>query len=426
MASSGDQIDRTTAVSDASANSPALPRLLLLSRTPPGDANVGQLFLRDLCASYPRDKLAFGVVQPELPDTDADRFPEVPKLYLRHEESRRVALAATAITELMSHLAFRHSRRGDRAVVDEFVRFGEAQRVDKIWAVLNSPLMYRIAPRVAARLNVPLVVTVWDPPDGIGLNLGLDRPSRALIRKDFVAALAKAERCGVISERMDREYRDLYGTDNVVVRHGIAVSEARRPPERDDSEFRIGFCGNLYAQSEWHVFLRALDHLGWHLGERPIRLIIAGFWVPFLGARTAARVDYVGWRGVEETVDLMSGCDFGYLPYWLDSAHAEPARLCFPAKLTTYMTAGLPVLYHGSPDAAVVDFLTRFPAAEFSHASDPEMVAESIRKLANTDRRRAMAAAAARAVAEELNLNVFRQSFRRLIGENCNSELRPP
>ncbi len=394
-----------------------LPRLLLLSRTPPGNSNVGQLYLRDLCESYPADKLAFGVVQPQYLDADLRAFPEVPKLYLSRNNAPVFDHGPKLLATLLSHLAFRHHAiRGDREVVEEFVRFGREHRVEKVWAVLNSPTLYRIAPRVAARLDVPLVTMVWDPPSGVGLHFGLDRLSRAHIRKHFATALAASERCGVVSERMEREYRATYGIKSVVLRRGIATSAVDQSKQRDDSEVRIGFCGNLYAKQEWQAFLDALDEIEWRLGDKPIRLIIAAFWIPFLGARGPARVDYLGWRDLAETVEVMARCHFAYFPYWLDPAYAEPARLCFADKLTTYLTAALPILYHGPSDAGVVDFFSRFPAAELCHSHETAVIAASLRRLADGERRQRMSAAARQAVAQELNPTVFRERFRQLVG----------
>jgi hypothetical protein len=307
-------------------------------------------------------------------------------------------------------------RRGDRSVIQDFVRFGRQHRVDKVWAVLNSPLLFRIAPRVAEALNVPLVVMIWDPPEGVGLLFGLDALSRALATKHFGAAMARAERCAVISERMDVEYRVRYGTDNVLVRHGIASSEARRTRERDESELRIGFCGTLYAEREWQALLTALEQLEWMAEGKPIRLIVAGPRIPPLTSRTPARIDYLGWRNLSDTLDLLAGCHFAYFPYWLDSTYAQSARLCFASKLTTYLTAGLPVLYHGPRDAAVVEFLTRFPAAECCHSVDPAAVARAILALAASERRERLATAARLAVSEELNVTIFRRRFHQLIG----------
>ena len=133
--------------------------------------------------------------------------------------------------------------------------------------------------------------TIWDPPEGVGLHYGLDRISRRSLQSHFAAAMSASERCGVISERMDAEYQRLYGTNNVVLRHGIlsgAVREVDR--EGDRSAVTIGFCGSLYAKSEWRAFLSALDELRWTVGGKPIRLVIAGSEVPYLGARHPAQV----------------------------------------------------------------------------------------------------------------------------------------
>ncbi|MFG0336075.1 MAG: glycosyltransferase [Maioricimonas sp. JB049] len=393
------------------------PRLLLLARTAPGDGNVGQLFLRDLCRSWPQEKLAFGTVTQSATEEASREFAHVPGLRLVIPELRRVRTRPAAVGAVLSHLAYRaEGWRHDSAVVRDLVRFGRQQNVEKVWAVLDSPMLYRVAPRVAAELDVPLASTIWDPPEGVCLQLGIDRLSRRLARRQFVHALQSSERCGVISERMARAYGRLYGTDNVVVRHGISAADVCRRERPEDGELHIGFCGSLYAEAEWVTLLQALDHLQWRVGRRRVRLIVAGSRIPVLRSRSAAHVEYLGWRDMHEVVERMANCDFGYFPYWFNEAYADSVRLCFGTKLTTYMTAGLPVLYHGPRDAALVDFFGRFDVANCCHQLDPVRLSQTIEQMADPASRACMANEVERAVAEELNERVFHERFRELVG----------
>jgi glycosyltransferase involved in cell wall biosynthesis len=290
-----------------------------------------------------------------------------------------------------------------------------------IWAVLNSPLLFRLASRIGAHLDVPMLGTIWDPPEGIGLHFGLDRLSRRLSRRHFANALRRCTRVSVISERMQAEYRALHGIESIVLRHGIAPREQHRIDAAEsslDGELRIGFCGSLYAHSEWHALLKGLDQLGWQSNGRKIRLIVAGKNVPRVFASSPAQFEFLGWRPMDEVVERLSACHFNYLPYWFHPAYTESVRLCFPTKLTAYLTAGRPVLYHGPRDAAVVDFFSRFPVAECCHSLEAGSVADSIRRLANLpdEAYASMIEAGRRAVQEELNLDVFLARFCELMG----------
>ena len=128
---------------------------------------------------------------------------------------------------------------------------------------------------------------------------------------------------------------------------------------------------------------------------------------------------------MEEVIDRMCGCDFAYLPYWFHPAYAESVRLCFPTKLTTYLTAGCPMFYHGPENAAVVDFFDRFRIGRCCHTLSVPQIAEQLETMALDENGRLKMKSQIRlAVDEELNLQVFHRRFHELIfGEQLVSDV---
>ena len=128
-------------------------------------------------------------------------------------------------------------------------------------------------------------------------------------------------------------------------------------------------------------------------------------------------IEYLGWRSVEETVELMSQVDVTYLPYWFDKAYGLSVRLCFPNRLATYLAAGRPVLFHGPEDSSPARFLRRFPAGLCCHSLEEAKIIDSLRRLIIDREFYALATQACQAAREqELDLRVFRRRFAALIG----------
>lgn len=404
-----------TATSESAAPTPLDQKLLLVTSSLPGPGNVGALFLGDLCRGRTGDEIAvFGsLLRPpsEQPSADLD----LPTRTVIQRKLGGVVGRTRVDRAARRHLAFRRQRRSDAEAIAEAIAFGRSERANAVWAVLNTPQMCRIGPAIADGLSVPLYSTVLDPPEGVAHNLKLDRLSRSITVRDFDAAVAASDRVSVISERMQSEYRERFGDSRpyVVVRHGIAADAFRDPAAHtpDPEAFTIGFGGSLYDEREWKALLAGLDRVGWRLDGRPVRIRFAGGHMPKVATAGPSHVEYLGWRAMAEVVDLMAGCDVCYLPVWLSPAYVDSARLSFATKLTTYLTAGRPVLYHGPRDAAVMDFFERYPVAAGCHSRKPEEVAAALERIASEPFQRDAADAIRAAVADELNLRVFTERF---------------
>ncbi|MEK6765473.1 MAG: hypothetical protein AABY49_04495, partial [Planctomycetota bacterium] len=99
-----------------------IKKILLVTLTPPGDRNVGEIILRDLCMQLPKNRLVVFTVAP---------FPPVEKLawvnefaYAPDEKTWRPF--SGKVGSLFSHLYYRFvfKRRVSR-IVDKVVNFGK-------------------------------------------------------------------------------------------------------------------------------------------------------------------------------------------------------------------------------------------------------------------------------------------------------------
>ena len=304
-----------------------------------------------------------------------------------------------------------------RRPLSSAMEFAESQAIDQIWAVLDTPILYRLAHRLSLCLDKPLVTTVWDPPEGVCLSLRLDSRSRKTASRDFSDAMSRATRSAVTSETMAAEYSQKYpGTGLFVLRNAppLDVRYGQVSPTVDGEHLIIGFCGSLYASREWDALVAALDRCDWTIAGKPVKVQVFGRAVK-VRAAGAAHVEFFGWRGADEINKALSKVTIGYLPYWFDPAYRDSVRLCFPTKLTTYLSSRIPVFYHGPHDSSPTRFFSQYRAGVCCHSLAPRDIVEKLTTVATADRE-SMISAGQTALAEELNRDVFMERFANLMG----------
>ncbi len=396
-----------------------LPRILLLTATPPGCAGVGGVFLGDLCLSYAIDSISCVAVTSRENTWIDPALSRLPIMYIlppHHYGVRRFgSLAQLTTLPLNLHakyvLAPILARRA--------VRFGKENGAELVWAVLDSPTIIYMARRVASALKVPLVGLVWDPPERYAIDFPLDPLSMRMLFGEFAKVLRSAVRCGVASEGMKNEYSNLYGVDSVVMIRGVPAKLRHEPASEVNRSGKlvIGYAGGIYARREWEALLSALSSVDWRLRGREVSVRVLGSMARESRARGKVRIEYLGWRSAEETVEFMSQVDVAYLPYWFDKRHERQSRLCFPNKLSTYLAAGRPVLYHGPPYASPAEFLRRYPAGICCHSLDKEAILAALETfITEPQLYRHMVEAGQEALDQELNRRVFVGRFARLLG----------
>jgi hypothetical protein len=356
----------------------APPRVLLLTGTLPSEGGVGGLILRDLVRLYPRGRMScLALLSGTAARVRAD--PDwLPRQAIVLPRSFNADWRRGLVGRALTHARFQLSRRvHEPKLIRQAGAFGRTHRVELLWAVLDQPVLYRVAPAVADLLNLPLIATVWDPPDSVCINANLDRASAAMAVYDFQRALGRASRCAVMTEAMQQDYERRHGLQTIIMRHAVRAEECVTPARRPNSHtpLTIGFCGSLYAAREFRALLAALDEAQWQVASRSVRLrVMTAALSGAIGPR--ASIEWLGWRPEDETIRILAESDVNYLPYWFDERRRNAVRLCFPSKLTTYLAAGRPVLYHGPAEAGAAEFMRRHPIGVCCHsASGADLIA---------------------------------------------------
>jgi glycosyltransferase involved in cell wall biosynthesis len=278
--------------------------------------------------------------------------------------------------------------------------------------------MVYMASRLGQGLGLPLVLMVQDPPERWAEENRFDPISRQILMRRFAEDMRLAVRVGTASENMRVEYLRRYGKDSLVLIHGVHPS-LRHPVARvvrQSGELVIGVAGNLYCATEWHALLGALDSVNWTIANRRVRIRVM---CPdlLLYRQRRINIEFLGWRPMREALDLLAEADLAYLPYFFDERFRLTVQLCFPTKLTAYLAAGIPVLFHGPEDSSPVRFFDRYPVGACCHTLAPEGIIKCLRRFVeDPDFYSRSAQACVHALDEELNLRVFLERFAAMMG----------
>ena len=397
---------------------------LLLTGTAPIPHGVGGIFLHDLAGFLPTGTLSVVHV------TDADKGGQSvtpngdPMLTLSVPYQRRPVSRWGKPGRLLDWLRMTQSNRNNvKQGVHECVEYAKAQRVDAVWAVLDTPASIAVAAPVAEALGLPLRVLVWDDIEHNVGYFGLDRFTANASRRNFELAIQRADSLAVIGETMQAEYQRRYGKRGVIVRHGVdqVAFEGVRP--QTNGLIRIGFAGSVSARSAFKCLLEALDTLGWAIDGRDVTLVLMGQRFD-LWSKVPRRIECLGYqRSVEDALGILAGCTINYLPQPFEASWRPFSELSFPSKLTSYLAAGAPILLHAPPHASLPAFFAKHPFGALCDVLDAGALAQSLQRLCVDEALRTAAqTAGARVLAEDFSVARFRASFAEFIGMNLNDK----
>ena len=410
---------------DADARPHDAPRLLIVSPVAPVPEGVGGVYLRDLCLMYPADRLAFAV----LPGIGAGAWPEplaqAPRTMLDAVPERGFDRWGRQVQQSTRGLFDRYvDRRPLPRLIEHVADFASRTQPDLLWIPLAGPTMINVAAALHRRLGVPMITTVWDPPDyALPHYWGIRGTALGRIMARFSDAIRASVRCAVASAEMGETYERRYGTPCVPMIHGLPESEWIAPTgmRSPNEPFVIGYAGSLYARREWDALIAALAAAQWRVGGRAaiVRVLAAGLDMRVTGP---AHIEFLGWHSTADAVRILASCDVCYVPYWFDDAFRPGVELSFPNKVSLYLAAGRPILYHGPERATPTRFLERWPVGIACHSLDAPDITRALRVAASdADFHDRAAAAIPRVLREELGLHVFRQRFADFVGVDVNA-----
>jgi hypothetical protein len=133
-------------------------------------------------------------------------------------------------------------------------------------------------------------------------------------------------------------------------------------------------------------------------------------------------VEFAGTMSLTDTIKSLRQTDIAYVPYWFDHGHSHIVKTAFPSKISAYVAAGIPILYHGPKESTPTDFMDKYKIGLCCHSLNPNDILQSIRSLLlNQELRNTALLECQRALKEELGLDVMLERFAVLIGMHPKS-----
>ena len=278
--------------------------------------------------------------------------------------------------------------------------------ISRIVYFLNSIEVLQLAPRLNSLLGVPYSTMEWDL-----IEIAIKDLEGGTVRDQLTGAATRlrmeAASRGVASEGMAAMYRDRWGLPSLVLRQTIAPAAPQ--PAKARNAFVLGLCGTMIVPAEFRALLDALALLDWTVDDRPIEF----FWIgePDADQRDLPQqVRWTGWVSHSRSLELLANVDLGYSGLWFASDRRPIVESSFPSKIISYLSAGVPVFYHGPDYGTPARFLSEFPAGFGCHTLDPAEIAADIQSIVRSpEALRGARRAAVRAVAAEFTPAVLRE-----------------
>jgi hypothetical protein len=277
---------------------------------------------------------------------------------------------------------------------------------------LNAVEILELAPKLNALLGVPYSTMEWDLIDVTVDRIPAEGVRGRLLRAAETLRTGAVAR-GVASEGMNTMYEDRWGLDSLVLRQTIAP--VSRQIERERDSFVIALCGTMIVPAEFRAFLDALAQLEWQVDGRRIEFL----WIGQPGEEQSdlpEQVQITGWVSHARSLELLSHVDLGYSGLWFDAARRAWVESSFPSKMISYLSAGVPVFYHGPAYGTPARFMKKFRVGFECHELDSTRIAEQLKRIVRSQTAlRDAREEAARAVSAEFAPEVLSERVQLLL-----------
>jgi len=228
---------------------------------------------------------------------------------------------------------------------------------DAYWIVSHNEGLC-LARDLHKRTNRPIHLTVHD--DWAGALCARSQRYRFLAPlADRVTdrVLCDVRSVDVVSEGMQRLYRDRAGVDAAVVHRHIPWRRIQEAAETV-GELRVGHLGSVYSKADFLVFVKALRSYGEEQGLR-CRIILWGAHLKpaDVPSDLSSIVEFRPTTDEAQVIEELQQCRFVYAMYPFAESLATFVRTSLPTKLSTYVMAQRPILGHSPHGSSLSTFL---------------------------------------------------------------------
>jgi hypothetical protein len=200
-----------------------------------------------------------------------------------------------------------------------------------------------------------LISIIWDSHEFVlERSITLSTRHRARLERLHSSCLSESKGVILMGENMREQYENILPEEVFTIRHGAPAIEVGNRIYNSSEPLKIAFAGSLYAKKEFKVFYRALQLLNFESSGRAIELHCFTENNPTL---VGLKVHKHGFVDRDALLASLVEMDFGFIPYWFDSAYSGTVATSFPGKFSTYVSCKLVPIYLGPIDTEVDKFM---------------------------------------------------------------------
>jgi hypothetical protein len=310
--------------------------------------------LRDKCCEWPADKLYWWSY---LPDRN--------ELFGRKVAGHRVALIPEKL------FPNRKWRAQKSWLLDTFWlpwakrHFRKTLEIFKPEVIWNIPHAWSIPPvaRVLPGADIGFHVSIHDYADVQSAveKFGAQRSHQMAVMLNQLYAAATTR--DAICEAMVEDLHKQTGRDGSIAHAGLEQEDfdyLSGTPETSGDAIRIAYAGTVVAAKAFAVFVKALNGIR-HRLPRPVTL-------DFFGNDAYRSQDWFDSTWMKEHGNLpaqelfraLKECTWGFSPMELTDENPRYNRSSLPAKFTSYLATGLPIITLGHPESTVIKMSTQY------------------------------------------------------------------
>ncbi|MDZ7721969.1 MAG: hypothetical protein U5R06_03855 [candidate division KSB1 bacterium] len=237
-----------------------------------------------------------------------------------------------------------------------------------------------------------------------------------LKRDNYYKAIRNFDGIFVAGEAMDNYIKNNYSQKTAILRLGYENNIPETfTMSKDNSEIHIFFGGSVYAKNEIEIFAQALSQFQKENSNYQLVFTIASNY-KLKKTYDNISIEELGWQSERTLIAYMQNSHLGYAPYKFDDKSKHHMSYAFPSKIGFYLSAGLPIFFHGPDYSSVGKFFNNYKCGVHCSSLEVKNIVKQIEEiLLDKNVYDNLLSETRVAFENEFSLDVLGQNFKKLI-----------
>ena len=349
-----------------------LPKILIVADYLPEGGAGGGVIMRDLLESYPSSKIHWFALEGPI-NYKLTWKADINRCYIPFWLPGRYRniynkLEISFLERFLNKIRFSRFQR----IIKEF-------KPDKLWFIVQKRTISFQSKIIKEFPKIPLHISIHDDP--LLENKYSNIPyAPTLYYRNLKIIMSHAVSADSVSQRLLNKYC-ISNQKQAIVTRGVHENEINKfftPQKVISDEVKIVLAGMGQCPPPWPQDLISAINL---LQNEKQRIKFFSFDFTFPADNKHFFVKPI--VPPDEFDKMLQKFHIGYICDPMNEYGKEFARTSFSTKLVTYVTRGLPFLYHGPKDSTTTDFLNKYKCGLVVESNDPVEIANGFKNLIN-------------------------------------------